>query len=211
MTEQEIRRTLTEIESELSSGISSADLLNNAGVGYYLVGDLHQSLEYLRQAAEKNETPGILFNLANTYSGLQKPDLAIATFLKVLEKDPGHLGALNNLADEYESKGQRDKAHELFHYLTQLQPDKALSHFNLGNFFLRQNQHIKAAKCYERALESDETFVDAYHNIAWILFRSKAYAESLRYIEEGLSFDDDSDDLTKLKHDVLAAQEETAG
>lgn len=211
MTEQEIRETLIEIETELRSGTSSADLLNDAGVGYYLLGELEKSLEYLNKAAKKSEKPGILFNLANTYSDLQQPDHAIATFLKVLEKDPGHIGALNNLADEYESKGELDKAHELFHYLTHLQPDKGLSYFNLGNFFLRQNQHIEAAKCYEQALEKDESFVDAYHNIAWILYKTKAYKESLRYIEDGLSIDDDSDELIKLKRDVIKAQGETAG
>jgi tetratricopeptide (TPR) repeat protein len=208
MTEKEIRETLTDIESELSACDSNGNLLNEAGVGYYLLGELDQSLEYLKKAAEKNETPGIMFNLANTYSGLQQPDLAIATFLKALEKDPGHIGALNNLADEYESKGDLDKAHELFHYLTHLQPNKALSHFNLGNFFLRQNQHVEAAKCYEQAIEKDETFIDAYHNIAWILCRAKAYSESLRYIEEGLLIDRNSEDLIKLKQDI---QDETAG
>lgn len=211
MTEHEIRETLKEIESELSSGTTSADLLNDAGVGYFLLGELNQALDYLRNAAKRSETPGILFNLANTYSGLQQPDHAIATFLKVLEKDPGHIGALNNLADEYENKGELDKAHELFHYLTHLQPDKALSHFNLGNFFLRQNQHIEAAKCYTQAIEKEETFIDAYHNIAWILYKSKAYAESLRYIEDGLSVDADNDDLINLKQDVETAQDGTAG
>ena len=208
MTEKEIRETLTDIESELSAGDSNGNLLNEAGVGYYLLGELDQSLEYLKKAAEKNETPDILFNLANTYSGLQQPDYAVLTFLKVLEKDPGHIGALNNLADEYENKGDLDKAHELFHYITHLQPDKALSHFNLGNFFLRQNQHVEAAKCYEQAIEKDETFIDAYHNIAWILCRAKAYSESLRYIEEGLLIDRNSEDLIKLKQDI---QDETAG
>ena len=211
MTEKEIRETLTDIESELSACDSNGNLLNEAGVGYYLLGELDQSLEYLKKAAEKNETPDILFNLANTYSGLQQPDYAVLTFLKVLEKDPGHIGALNNLADEYENKGDLDKAHELFHYITHLQPDKALSHFNLGNFFLRQNQHVEAAKCYEQAIEKDETFIDAYHNIAWILYRSKALTESLKYIEEGLSVDSTSDDLIKLKQDIQDAQDETAG
>jgi tetratricopeptide (TPR) repeat protein len=211
MTEKEIRETLTEIESELSSGDSTAALLNDAGVGYYLLGELEQSLDYLKEAVEKKDSARFLFNLANTYSGLHQPDYAVSTFLKVLEKDPGHFGALNNLADEYERKGDLDKAHELFHYLTHLQPDNPISHFNLGNFFLRQNQHIEAAKCYEKAIEQDETFIDAYHNIAWILFRSKAYSESIKYIEDGLTFDNTNDDLINLKNEIQTTQDETAG
>src|SRR6056297_1573533 len=211
MTEENIRQTLSEIEDELSRGAATADLLNDAGVGHYLLGEMEQALDYLQQAVLKDESPNILFNLANTYSGLDRPDEAIDTFLKVLELDPGHIGALNNLADEYEYRGDPDKAHELFHYLTHLQPDTALSHFNLGNFFLRQNQHIEAAKCYEKALENDEMFVDAYYNIAWILFRSKAYDDALRYINNGLSVESGNTDLIELKQKVIDTQEETAG
>ena len=211
MKESEIRNTLSEIESELSTGVSSAELLNDAGVGHYLLGEMKQALDFLKKAAKKKDSPGILFNLANTYSALGKPHEAIDTFLKVLEADPGHIGALNNLADEYENIGEPDKAHELFHYLTHLDPDSALSHFNLGNFFLRQNQHIEAANCYEKALENDEMFVDAYYNIAWILFKSKAYDDALRYIKNGLSVENGNADLINLKQKVIKSQEEMAG
>jgi len=211
MTEHDIRETLSEIESELNSGVATADLLNEAGVGYFLLGEMESSLEYLLKAVGKKETAGILFNLANTYSELFRPNEAIDTFLRVLEKDPVHIGALNNLADEYEKIGDLDKAHEMFHYLTHLQPDKALSHFNLGNFFLRQNQHIEATRCYNKALENDPEFADVYHNIAWILFRSKAYKEALRYVSEGLNADNDNSDLHDLKRKIIQAQEDTAG
>jgi len=211
MTEREIRETLSEIESELNNEDTTANLLNDAGVGYYLLGEMDKALDYLQQASSKKETAGILFNLANTYSGLNRPTESINTYLRVLEKDPGHIGALNNLADEYEQTGDLDKAHELFHYLTHLQPDKALSHFNLGNFFLRQNQHIEAAKCYRKTLENDSSFVDAYHNIAWILFQSKAFEEAMRYTGEGLSVDSNNSDLQSLEKKIAEAQEDTAG
>lgn len=211
MTEQNIRKTLSEIKSELSSGAATADLLNDAGVGYYLLGEMEQALTYLRQAAGKNASANILFNLANTYSRLEKPNEAIDTYLLVLEKDPGHIGALNNLADEYERIGDAEKAHELFHYLTHLQPDEAVSHFNLGNFFLRQNQHIEAAKCYEKTLDNNRSFVDAYHNIAWILYRSKAYEEAMSYVEKGLLLEKNDGDLIKLEQKITTAQEDTLG
>jgi tetratricopeptide (TPR) repeat protein len=211
MNEQQIRATLDQIEEELSDGEATAELLNDAGVGYYLLGELSQSRDYLETAAGMEETPSILFNLGNTYSELNQPELAIDTFLRVLDADPNHVGALNNLADEYEALGEPEKAHELFHYLTNLQPDEAISHFNLGNFFLRQNQHIEAAKCYEAALKADKTFVDAYHNIAWILYKSAAYSDSMRYIEKGLEIENNHNDLTELKQSVMDAQDETAG
>lgn len=211
MTQQEIRDKLKDIQTELKNGNPTADLLNDAGVGFYLLGELDESLEFLKKAVQKEAKPEILFNLANTYSDLNEPVMAISTFLKVLEQDPAHIGALNNLADEYERKGDLDKAYELFHYITQLQPDKPLPHFNLGNFYVRQNQHVEAARCYEVSIKKEESFVDAYHNIAWILFKAKAYAESLQYIETGLAIESSHQDMRTLKNEVMKAQEETAG
>lgn len=211
MTEKEIRNKLSEIKNELDDSEPTAELLNDAGVGYFLLGELDKAADFLKQAVRKQSKPEILFNLANTYSGLDQPDMAVSTFLEVLEVEPNHIGALNNLADEYERNGDIEKAHELFHYITQIQPDKALPLFNLGNLFLRQNQHFEAVKCYEEAIKKDETFVDAYHNIAWVLYKVKAFSESLKYIESGLSIDSNHEDIQSLRTDVIKAQDETAG
>lgn len=201
---------LLEIEQELNQKGQMAELLNEAGVGYYLLGEYEEAVSRFIAASEIKKTPQILFNLANAYSKQQKPDLSIATFLNVLKLDPSHMGSLNNLADEYERKGDIEKAHELFHYVTHLYPDEALSHFNLGNFFLRQNQHIEASKCYEKAIETDSEFTDAYYNIGWILYRVKALAESMQYIEKGLTIEPNHEDLLALKAKVSSAYTESA-
>ncbi|MDX1642455.1 MAG: tetratricopeptide repeat protein, partial [Balneolaceae bacterium] len=74
----------------------------------------------------------------------------------------------------------------------------ALSFFNYGNFLLRQNKHIEAAKNYEKAIELEESFVDAYYNIAWILTEVKAYKKALLYAKKGLDFDPDHDALQNI-------------
>ena len=210
MNESEIRHTITEIESELASNEPTADLYNDAGVGYYLLGEYEVSLQYLKRAVEMDDQPSILFNLANTHSDLGNPEMAIDLYLKTLEKDPGHVGALNNLADEYEKTGNEQKADELFRYITKLQPDEALPFFNLGNFYLRQNKHIRAAKCYETALEKNSKFSDAYYNIAWILYRAKAYRNSLDYLEKGLNISPEHREMNNLKSEIQSLQDDTA-
>jgi tetratricopeptide (TPR) repeat protein len=57
---------------------------------------------------------------------------------------------------------------------------------------------LKAAKCYEKAIEVEKTFTDAYHNLAWILHEIKAYEAALEFTEKGLSEDPDHEDLQKL-------------
>jgi|GEM_PF-348668 len=214
MTEEEIKLQLETIEAELEAADTNDDtdkLLNDAGVGYYLLGEYGKAITFLEKAVTGSNNVQFEFNLANSYSAEGKSDLAISTYLKVLESEPAHIGALNNLADEYEQKGDVEKAHELFHYLTHIQPDEPLSHFNLGNFFLRQNQHIEAGNCYESALRQDPDFIDAYYNIAWILYKVGAYSESLEYIDRGLKIEPDRSDLISLKKKVVSIQDDTVG
>lgn len=202
MTEKQIRDELSTIKSELKKNKNSAELLNDAGVGFYLLGELETSRKYLEKAVQLKNSASYVFNLANTYADMGQNAKALDAYLQVLEMNPSHIGALNNLADEYERAGEPEKAHELFHYLTHLQPDRAISHFNLGNFFLRQNQHIEASKCYEKAITKDSEFTDAYYNIAWILFRAKAYSESKLYVQKGLRTDPDHQALQDLQQSL---------
>ncbi|MEX0661714.1 MAG: tetratricopeptide repeat protein [Balneolaceae bacterium] len=204
-SEQDIIDRIQTIKEELTDHPENEELLNDLGVGYFLIGKYEEAISVLRKAVKKSNSAQHYFNLGNAYSENNNQQLAIDSYLQALDIDPNHIGSLNNLADEYEHSGDTDKAHELFHYLTNLQPADPLSHFNLGNFFLRQNQHIEAAKCYEAAIEKDENFIDAYYNISWILFKAKAYKHGIEYIEKGLTIDPSHVDLNKLKNKLLNA------
>jgi len=198
--EAEIREQISIIQQELKNKPNSANLLHDLGIGHYLLGELSESVKYLQKAVDLDPNKvAFLFNLGNAFNENDQPDLAIDIYLRALDQNPNHIPSLNNLADCYELVGQPDKAHELFHYLTRINGENALSHFNLGNFFLRQNQHIEAAKCYEEAIKRDELFTDAYHNIAWILHQAKADIEAMEYIQKGLKSDPDHEELLKLR------------
>lgn len=203
-SEQDIKKRIESIKKELISNPGNADLLNDLGVGFYLIGRYEDAITALKKAVQSSNSAQHYFNLGNAYSENNNQQLAIDAYLQALDIDPNHIGSLNNLADEYEHSGEADKAHELFHYLTSLQPANPLSHFNLGNFFLRQNQHIEAAKCYEKAIEKDSEFVDAYYNIGWILLKAKAYQHGLEYVEKGLSIEPSHQDLKDLKDELLS-------
>lgn len=204
-TEQNIQARINQIETELNDNPKNANLLNDLGVGYFLLGEYKKSVSLLKKAADKSQSAQHYFNLGNAYSENNENSLAIDAYLKALEIDPNHIGSLNNLADEYEQSGETDKAHELFHYLANLQPNDPLSHFNLGNFLLRQNHHIEAAKCYEAAIEKDADFIDAYYNIAWILYNAKAFKHSLDYVKIGLEKDPSNEDLIELNQKLKEA------
>ncbi|MEX0994307.1 MAG: tetratricopeptide repeat protein [Balneolaceae bacterium] len=200
---EKILQQLDEIENELSQDRQDPEIWNDHGVGLHLLGRYQKAVESFRSAIQlKQDHPTYHFNLANSYMELGEIEKAIDSFLTALDHNPNHIPSLNNLADAYELAGQADQAHELFHYLTCIQPDDPLSHFNLGNFLLRQNQHIEAAKCYEKTIELDESFIDAYFNIAWILKRVRAIPESISYAKKGLALDPGHKDLQELINEL---------
>ena len=199
MEQAAIRNQLQTIREELKNDPDNPNLIHDLGVGFYLLGEYANSIIQLKKAIRLNpDNVSYHFNLGVSYTENEQFDLAIQTYLTALEIDPNHIPSLTNLADCYEVSGDDEKAHEIFHYLIHLAPDNPLSHFNLGNFFLRKNQHIDAARCYEKTLELDENFTDAYHNIAWILKESKAFKKALEYAEKGLKIDSEHDDLKTL-------------
>ena len=164
-----------------------------------MVGEYEKATRPLKFAVElKPDNSTYLFNLANAYSELERYELAKIFYLDALEFNPEHIPSLTNLADCYEATGDFKKAEEMFRYVTKLAPENALAFFNFGNFHLRQNEHITAVKNYEKAIQLEESFVDAYYNIAWVLTEAKAFDEAFTYAKKGLETDPNHDALKKI-------------
>jgi len=198
-SEDYIKRQIKKIRLELKDNPKNHSLLNDLGVGYYLMGDYEKAVKKLKIAVDlKPGNASYLFNLANAYSELEKYSLAINFYLDALDHNPGHIPSLTNLADCYEACGDLNKAEELFEYITKIAPENALAFFNLGNYQLRQNRHIDAVNNYKKTIELETSFVDAYYNIAWVLTEVKAFDEALNYAEKGLKLDPDHEDLKKI-------------
>ena len=202
-SESFIKEQIEKIQTELKENPGSPSLFNDLGVGYHLIGSYVEAVRYLKEAVDqekKNST--YLYNLANAYAELQEYELAQKYYLDSLQIKPDHIPSLTNLADSYESTGDVEKARELFRYVTKIAPENAVASYNYGNFLLRQNEHIEAAKLFERALEIEETFVAAYHNIAWILKEVKAFDNALNYALKGLEYEAENEELNNLVSDI---------
>lgn len=201
--ENQIKKEIELIQEELNGQPDNPELINELGVGYYLLGQYSNSIIQYKKALKLD--PGKAkyhFNLANAYFENNQPNQAIEAFMDAIDIDPGHIPSLNNLADVYEASGNLDKAFELYEYLVRLSPDEALAHFNLGNFYLRQNQHIEAVKCFETTLEKDEKFSDAYYNIAWVLQQAKVFEKAFEYVQKGIEIDPEHSGLLDLKKEL---------
>ena len=80
-------------------------------------------------------------------------DGAEAEYLKAIEIDPQHTGALCNLGFLLRTeRNQQAEAEQLFRRMIQLEPDDPNAHNNLGETLKAQGDAAGAKKAYERAL-----------------------------------------------------------
>lgn len=196
---EDIEQQISEIKQDLQTTPENPQLLHDLGTGLYLIGNYRESAEVLLKAVQLSpDNVSYRFNLGNAYTEMEEYGLAKSAYMDALDRDPSHIPSLTHLADVYELTGEPEKAGELFGYVTRLAPENALGFFNLGNFLLRQNLHIEAVKEYQKAIEIDPDFTDAYYTIAWILKEAGAAESAIKYAKEGLKTDPESDELKKL-------------
>jgi len=203
--QKKIENKISEILKELKKDQNNSELLNDLGVGYYLKGDYVEAEIAIQKALSIKKDPKYYYNLGTVYAESGNNAEAIHSFMEAVDLNPSHIPSLNNLAEQYEISGETEKAEELFNYIVKINPGNALSHYNLGNFRLRNNDHIEAAKSYEEAIKCNPDFTEAYYNIAWILYKAKAFEESLYYVKLGLKIEPGHAELLKLEKSLTQA------
>ena len=112
---------------------------------------------------------GLRFDRATLLERLSRNDAAKAAYLEVLQKDPKHFGAINNLAMLLFKMGQRQEAFLLYAEAAERHPDNAVAHANLAFMFLKANEPGRARDHYERALALDPKDVEAQRGLAAVL------------------------------------------
>lgn len=189
---KKIKQTIAKIETELKQSPHSPDLLNELGVGHHILGNYNQAISLFKKAIELSPRKAELhFNLANSYYESEQLDLAINAYMNAIDLRPDYVPAINNLADIYEIAGKKEKARELFRYITRIKPEEALGYLNLGSHYLRQENTVEAAKNYKRAIDLDSACYEAYNNIGFILKHIGKYEEAIPYYKKCLEINPD--------------------
>ena len=103
---------------------------------------------------------------------------------KVLELDPKHLSANNNLGAIFQKLGDPQKAKEYFEKVIKINPNYVSAHNNLGNIFQKLGDLQKAKDCYDKAIELNPNYTDAYYNQGNIYKELGEYQKAKEYFEK---------------------------
>lgn len=135
------------------------------------------------------QTIDSLFQQARTLYRSGDLDAAIAGYRTVVERDPTHFRALNNLGDCLDQRGHHAEAEQAFSAACAAAPEEARPHYNLARQLQRRGDAGAAEVSYRRALDLDASLFDAYLNLARLLEDSDRQSEARALLEAAAALD----------------------
>lgn len=140
------------------------------------------------------ERPDILLQLGNAQAWQQKYDEAIASYRKLLKRQPGHREARNNLARCHHNQamtlvgqGELEAAGESLRLALEIDEGFADAWSNLGSLLNQLGRPQEAETACRRALELNPKDPDARANLALILEHASRLEDALETAETGLA------------------------
>jgi tetratricopeptide (TPR) repeat protein len=130
----------------------------------------------LQRAPDSN---AVRYNLAAHLIQQGKTDEAVPYLNQVIEKDPYHWMALNELGEIYRRKRQTDMAIERFEAAIEIKPDFVAAINNLGLAYYDQGKFQEAIARFDEAIRIKPDHRSAYINKGSALCQMHRYQEAL--------------------------------
>ena len=113
----------------------------------------------------KNLTINEAFNLAVKNQNENKLEIAQNFYNQILEVDPNHIHALNNLGVIFKTLEEYQKAKVCYEKALKINPNYVDVLNNFGNLFKTLSEYQKAKVCYEKAIKIDPNHASALNNL----------------------------------------------
>jgi tetratricopeptide (TPR) repeat protein len=123
----------------------------------------------MKKEKTKSARPDIIANLLFVYGKLGKDNEAIAFIEKAKKEDPNNLDLIIGEGNYYLKKGDNVKFAEAMQRAVDLDPNNKLINYNLATAYYQLGKYDDAKKYYEKTIELDPKYVDAYKGIAFII------------------------------------------
>lgn len=183
---------------EISKESQEAGLLAQCFIGLALVktslGNNEEAMVAYEQALRLTpENLHIWNNLGSLYLKLGEHENAIYSFKKAIHNNPNDAMAWNRLATIYTQEGKIDEAMEAYQsqkdfdtlerrkeiVMNNTQCENPYAWNEKGNFHFTNKSFEEAIDSYEKAIEIDPMFGQAYNNLALIQFAQGNYNEAI--------------------------------
>jgi tetratricopeptide (TPR) repeat protein len=117
----------------------------------------------------KSKYPEIIKNMALIYNQRGETEKALEAMREARAENPDDLNLVLTEANVHYSMGNTQKFKELLEYATERDPNNAELQYNLGVLAAEANDVANAKKYYQRAIEINPKYTNAYINIAALI------------------------------------------
>ena len=127
-----------------------------------------------------------IFELAVKNHQENKNDVAQKLYNQVLNIEPNHSAALNNLGVTFKKLGEYQKAKDCYEKAIEIKPNYIDAHYNLGNVFKELKDYQKAKDCYGKAIEIDPNHLKIQNNLGVIFNKLGEYQKAKDCYEKAI-------------------------
>ncbi|MBJ6723210.1 tetratricopeptide repeat protein [Geomesophilobacter sediminis] len=183
------------------------ELLNYLGLSYYRKGRFDLAVEKYRAALEIKPTYSeVRNNLGVDYLDMKRWDDAIREFQKVLDDIffTGQEDVQINLGLAYLGKGEFDQALTVLRPVVAKNPGNPRGRLSLGRVYFAMEKTELAAAEFQKALESNPSYANAYYNLALARVKLKDSAGARAAFKEVIRLAPDSE-IGQLSREYLDA------
>ena len=138
--------------------------------------NINHSVQLTFKQAVKNHTENNIKEAKNLY-------------LKVIEIDPNHEDAHNNLGIIFSNSGDLEKAKSCYEKALIINPKNFNAYNNIGNIFKELGDIENAINNYEKAIKFNQKHLNAHNNLGLIFYDLGEYVKAIYYFKEAVKLD----------------------
>jgi hypothetical protein len=147
--------------------------------------ELEKALRIVESRLRGRPNNELAFERARILDRLGRAEAARHGYLEVLQRDPDHFGALNDLAMLLYKAGMTQEALTCYEAAVAKHPGNAIGHANFAFMLLRGGDAARAREHYEAALRIDPNNLEAHRGLALALAERGESAQAQAHREAG--------------------------
>ena len=181
---------IAELRQALALDPRLAETHYNLGNALLKRGDEDEALACFQQAVSlRSDYSEALSNLGLILRGRDKPELSLAYLEKAVNVAAPFPSAFSNLCAAYTEVGRYREAVVAGRRATELLPQDASAHYNLGNGLIGMEDPVAAAASYRTAVELKPEYADAWCNLGVSLVDQTEPEEAVAAFDRALALD----------------------